>query len=213
MKEKIKYFILKKISRLLICSIIFTCKKRTVHLFDIEKLTGPSIFLFWHRHIFFIIYKFRKSMARPLISLSKDGELVAQIAVEFGLNPIRGSSSKGGMRAFLALIRTIRQIKNPQILITADGPKGPAKKIKDGIILLAQKTSVPIIPITWNSTRTKIFEKSWDRFMIPLPFSQITFFYGHPIYIPSDLKREDIPAFKLEIEREIRDLEKKAGLV
>jgi lysophospholipid acyltransferase (LPLAT)-like uncharacterized protein len=213
MWERIKLFFIKKLSHLLISSIIFTCRKQTVYMFRNTKVTGPAIFLFWHRHIFFIIYKFRKSMARPLISLSKDGELVTHIAREFGMDPIRGSSSRGGMRAFLTLIRTIRQIDNPRVLITADGPKGPAKKIKDGIILLAQKTSVPIIPLTWNATRKKVFENSWDKFMIPLPFSKITFFYGQPIFVPQNLERKDIPVYKLEIEDKIRKLEEEAKLI
>lgn len=210
MMGRIRYFLIKKLSKFLINAIILTCRKKTETLTDIQKLRekGSVIYIFWHRHIFYVIHKFKNTGAQPLISLSKDGELVSHVGKEFGLIPIRGSSSKGGVKAFLTLVKTIKENKSSQILITADGPKGPAKKIKEGIILLSLKTKVPIIPIAWTSTKTKIFQKTWDKFMIPLPFSTITFYYGEPIYIPKDLKKNKIRDLKKNIEDLLNDLGK-----
>ncbi|MCU0288407.1 MAG: lysophospholipid acyltransferase family protein [Acidobacteria bacterium] len=182
---KIKYFLIRKAAKLLIMGIMKTSKLRIQGWEEVEKLRKqgmPVIYVYWHRHIFVTIYRFLNTGARPLISLSGDGEIVAQIALEFGMNPVRGSSSRGGAKAFITLLNAIKKEKS-EILITADGPKGPAKEIKDGVIRLANKTGSAIVPIAWHSTRVKIFEKSWDRFKIPLPFGKIIYAYGKPIIL------------------------------
>ena len=145
----------------------------------LQKENLPLIYIFWHRHILFVIHKFKNSGARPLISLSSDGELVAAVAEEFGMDPIRGSSSKGGARAFLHMARSV-QNERAAVLITADGPKGPARKVKEGTVQLAWKTGAYVIPISWVSSRLKVLKKSWDLFMIPLPFGRIHFAFGQP---------------------------------
>ncbi|MBN2400199.1 MAG: lysophospholipid acyltransferase family protein [Candidatus Aminicenantes bacterium] len=176
---------LKKLSWLLIEAVVASSR---VTISGHDKITGllneklPVIFIFWHRHLLFVIHQFKNSGARPLISLSSDGELVTAVAQEFGMKPIRGSSSKGGARAFLNMVRSVQE-ENAQVLITVDGPKGPARQIKTGTVQLALKTKAHIIPISWSSSRVKILEKSWDRFMIPLPFGRIHFAYGQPLQI------------------------------
>jgi len=203
--QKIKDFLTKKIVKYFILFTIKTCKINISGEEEVKKLKKnniPVIHIFWHRHIFFTIYKFRNIGAQPLISLSKDGELVSNVAEEFGMNPVRGSSSKGGARAFLELIHSIKKNKST-ILITADGPKGPPEKIKDGTILLAQKTNSVIVPISWYANKVKIFEKSWDKFLMPLPFSKIYFSFGNPFYI----NKNNITELKKELENELKRLE------
>jgi lysophospholipid acyltransferase (LPLAT)-like uncharacterized protein len=186
--RKIKTLLLKKLAKLLIESIVFSSRITISGRENINALQNknlPLIFIFWHRHILFVIHQFKNTGARPLISLSSDGELVAAVAEEFGMKPIRGSSSKGGARAFLNMVRSV-QMENAQVLITADGPKGPARQIKAGTVQLALKTRATVIPISWRSSRVKILEKSWDRFMIPLPFGRIHFAYGQPLQISNN---------------------------
>jgi lysophospholipid acyltransferase (LPLAT)-like uncharacterized protein len=188
-----RYFFLRKTARILITAVIKTCRMRVIgeeRVLQLRTEKTPIVYTFWHRHIFVTIFRFHKSGARPLISHSRDGEIVSQVALEFGMNPIRGSSSSGGARAFLTLLESIRTEK-AEVLITADGPKGPLREIKDGTILLAQKTGSAIVPICWHASRVKIFKKSWDRFMIPLPFSRITFSYGEPFLLPPEMKGKD----------------------
>jgi lysophospholipid acyltransferase (LPLAT)-like uncharacterized protein len=236
-RQRIKYFFIRKTTKLLIHLIVFTCRVKISgeeFVTDLRQKKIPVIYIYWHRHIFFTIYRFRNSGARPLISLSPDGEIVAQIAREFGLNPVRGSSSKGGARAFLKLLNTLKDTVSPgrekvyffkhlfrkkntgerrnEILITADGPKGPLKEIKDGTILLAQKTGSVIVPFSWYSSRVKILEKTWDRFIIPLPFGTITFIYGSPVFVSPDKKRGDFADLKKELKESLDNLEKKAEL-
>lgn len=211
LRQKIKYFLIKKTAKLLIHAIIKTCKITIVGIEKIHELKEkniPIIYACWHRHIFVTIYRFKNTGARPLISLSEDGELVSQVAVEFNMKPVRGSSSKGGARAFLELVNTIEE-NNSEVLITADGPKGPSRQIKDGTIRLAQKTKSVIVPIGWHASREKVFEKTWDKFKIPLPFSKITYAYGEPFVIPRDAPREDYGQLKENLKKAIDDLEEK----
>ena len=185
--RKIKDWLLKKLSWLLIEAIVLSSRvtiSGRENITELQDKNLPLIFIFWHRHILFVIHQFRNIGARPLISLSSDGELVTAVAEEFGMKPIRGSSSKGGARAFLSMVRSVRQEK-AWVLITADGPKGPARRIKAGTVQLAAKTGAYVIPISWSGSRVKILEKSWDRFLIPLPFGHIHFAYGQPLQISS----------------------------
>ncbi|HLP58275.1 MAG TPA: DUF374 domain-containing protein, partial [Candidatus Deferrimicrobium sp.] len=122
-RKKIKYFLIRKAAKLLILGIIKTCKFKISGYEAVEKIREqgiPIIYAYWHRHIFVTIYRFMNTGARPLISLSEDGEIVAQIALEFGMHPIRGSSSRGGAKAFITLLNAIKEEKS-EVLITADG--------------------------------------------------------------------------------------------
>ena len=183
--KKTKLLLLKKLAWLLIEGTVF-CNKVILDGQDavaaLKRENAPLIYIFWHRHILFVIHQFKDSGARPLISLSSDGELVAAVAEEFGMDPVRGSSSKGGARAFLELARSVQDGK-VEVLITADGPKGPARRVKEGTVQLAAKTGAFVIPISWSATREKVFEKSWDRFVVPLPFGRIHFAFGQPLRI------------------------------
>jgi lysophospholipid acyltransferase (LPLAT)-like uncharacterized protein len=197
------------LAKVLILFIIKTCRLKISGYQRVETLKKENkniIFVYWHRHIFVTIYQFKDTGARPLISLSEDGEIIAQIAREFGMNPIRGSSSKGGAKAFLKLLNSIKD-DNAEVLITADGPKGPLKQIKDGTILLAQKTNSVLVPIGWHSSRLKIFAKTWDKFKVPHPFSKIIYAYGEPFIIPRDIKKENFTSIKQEIKHHIDNLE------
>ncbi|MCX6579740.1 MAG: lysophospholipid acyltransferase family protein [Candidatus Aminicenantes bacterium] len=211
--KKIKYFIIRKAAKLLISGIVKTCKLKIVGYENVEKLRAqevPIIYAYWHRHIFVTIYRFMNTGARPLISLSDDGEIVAQIAIEFGMNPVRGSSSRGGAKAFIKLLNSIKEEKS-EVLITADGPKGPAREIKDGVIRLAQKSGSVVVPIAWHADRVKILEKTWDRFKIPLPFGVITYAYGKPITIRATGSKEDEETLKRRLKDAIDTLERELG--
>jgi len=192
--RRIKLLLAKKLAWLVIEGIAASNKIVLSGLEPIAALKRenlPLIYIFWHRHILFVIHRFKNCGARPLISLSSDGELVAAVAEEFGMNPVRGSSSKGGARAFLELARSVQR-ERIEVLITADGPKGPARRVKEGTVQLAAKTGAWIVPISWSASRVKVFKKSWDRFLVPLPFGRIHFAYGQPLRIGPDLSPADL---------------------
>ncbi len=210
LRQRIRFFLLRKLAKIVINGLLWTCRIKILGIETLEELRKkniPIIYVNWHRHIFFNVYRFKNTGARPLISLSPDGEIIAQIAVEFGMNPVRGSSSKGGAKAFLKLVNAIKEEKS-EIIITTDGPKGPQREVKEGTILLAQKTGSVIVPICWNASRAWILEKTWDKFIIPLPFSKITFVYGKPFMIPGKAARSELQKSTRELKAALDNLEK-----
>jgi len=132
---------------------------------------------------FFARYLAKKSPV-ILISQSRDGEYGAQIAKHLGFGYVRGSSTKGGIKAFRQMIEHIKQGRSIGIL--ADGPLGPPRVAKTGPVLIASKGQVPIIPVVWSCNRFWVLN-SWDRYIIPKPFSKIVIRHGDPLLVPSRL--------------------------
>jgi lysophospholipid acyltransferase (LPLAT)-like uncharacterized protein len=154
-----------------------------------HKLSNtPLIFAFWHRHILLMptVYKLYASSKKltVLISRSGDGEFIARIIEHFGLQVIRGSTKRAG---HLAMRQLVVKLRNEQchIAFTPDGPRGPRGQVKPGILYLSQSESIPIIPI-YLSYQHKITLNSWDRFIIPLPFTQCTIHVGKPLLVPPE---------------------------
>ena len=150
---------------------------------------APVIFALWHNRLG-LCMKAYEGFVRPhhdklaaLISPSKDGALLARILQEFGVQPVRGSSSRRGAQAVLELTSWAERGYN--LAVTPDGPRGPCYVVQEGVMALAQVTGLPIVPyscrIGW-----KIRVKSWDRFQIPLPFARCEMTFGEPIFVPRE---------------------------
>jgi lysophospholipid acyltransferase (LPLAT)-like uncharacterized protein len=136
---------------------------------------GPGIVAFWHGGMFPIWYRFRRRGISALISASRDGELLAGY-LERSLRyreVIRGSTSKGGRRALAEMMEVLER---RTLLITPDGPRGPARHAKPGALIAAARSERPLIVAGWTC-RSSIKLKSWDNMEIPLPFAQIDFRY------------------------------------
>jgi lysophospholipid acyltransferase (LPLAT)-like uncharacterized protein len=138
------------------------------------------IYAFWHGRQAFLVYLHQGDQLRQLVSKSKDGELIARICHSFGIATIRGSSSRRGAGALLELVSEVE--RGGWVAVTPDGPKGPLRKVQNGVLVLAQKTGAPIVPVAYGARRTWIF-KSWDEFIVPKPFNRISMVYGAPLYI------------------------------
>ena len=122
-------------------------------------------------------------------SLSSDGNLQAKILTRLGYFIVRGSSSKGGAKALVSMIR--EQKKGRDVAFAADGPKGPIYKVKPGPIYIAQKSGAAIIPVA-TSARAKWFLNNWDEYLIPKPFTKTVVRYGEPVYVSKDADIEKI---------------------
>jgi lysophospholipid acyltransferase (LPLAT)-like uncharacterized protein len=148
----------------------------------------PYIFAFWHRYILLmpVIYKLYapRTKLTVLISRSRDGEFISRVIAHFGLGVTRGSTNRSGHIAMRQLVAKLRE-EQCDIAFTPDGPRGPRGEIKPGVLCLSQWESLPIIPIYLSYT-WKITLNSWDRFVIPLPFSQCTIHIGKPLVVSSD---------------------------
>ena len=160
-----------------------------------------GLYAFWHSRLL-LINSFSRGMgAIVLISQSKDGEIIAQILKQQGKIPVRGSSSRGGARALIEILRLLKE-KNRICAVTPDGPQGPRFRVQPGIILLAQKLQMPIIPMGSSVSRARILN-SWDRFMFPLPFSKYVVLDGKPISVPQEADAEMIKQKQIELEVEM----------
>src|SRR5688572_4421955 len=149
------------------------------------KLTRPVIWAFWHNRLFLIPFIFRKHFPQTrgaaLTSLSKDGEILAAYIGRFGIESVRGSSSRGGRAALIALKRALDA--GAVAAITPDGPRGPCYALQPGILKLAQLTGAVILPVHIHYSRAWRL-KSWDRFIIPKPFARVVLTFDPPLEVP-----------------------------
>ncbi|MCA6070329.1 MAG: lipopolysaccharide heptosyltransferase II [Endomicrobium sp.] len=163
-----------------ICHIIDkTLRKKSLN--ETLHYHKPSIYSFWHGNEFPMLMSNQKNNIVIMVSLSDDGEMLSQILKSFGYITVRGSSGKGGERALIKIIRYARQGRT--LAFAADGPRGPYHKLKSGVVYTAQKTGMPLLPINCSPKNKIVLNKSWDKTIIPLPFSKTVQIYGEPIYV------------------------------
>jgi len=154
----------------------------------------PVIIAFWHNRTalmpcFYQRYC-RGRTALTMISRSRDGQFMTEVAARFGVKAVRGSSSRHGTSAMLAAIRAAAD-PNVDLAITPDGPRGPRYEIQPGVIRLAQATHRPIVTVTYR-LQWKHQLKSWDRFQIPLPFSICQLSTSEPIEVPKNASEAEL---------------------
>lgn len=173
----------------LIKLIFLTCKK-TYHG---EFKQKPAVVVFWHGRLAFMSYAYLKFWSennrsgKVIISNHKDGEIIARIIKFFGIGTLRGSSSKGGAKV---LINAIKEIKNgTDVIITPDGPRGPRHSVADGAVAVAQKTGSEIYALNYEASSFWQL-KSWDKMIIPKPFSTINFTLSSPFSV-ADLSLDE----------------------
>jgi lysophospholipid acyltransferase (LPLAT)-like uncharacterized protein len=175
---------------------------------------GPAIFCVWHNRLLvalasnddFVQSRWPAKGLAAMTSASRDGGFLAFIAERFGIQPIRGSSSRRGAQALLEA--TTWMERGYSVAITPEGPRGPVYQInRKGIIHLAQLSGRPIIP-TSNFTRWKIRLRSWDRFQIPLPFARCQTYYGEPIWVPRDATDDQREQLRAQLETAMRAITK-----
>jgi lysophospholipid acyltransferase (LPLAT)-like uncharacterized protein len=146
------------------------------------------IYVFWHAHLLTLSFYFRNTGKTAVVSESRDGKRAAAIAQRWGHAIILGSSSHGGMQALRSCAGELRKGKN--IVITPDGPRGPARKVKPGVSQIALITGATVIPVAASPTHVWRLH-SWDRFCIPQPFTRIAINCGEPIYPQLSAKEKD----------------------
>ena len=147
----------------------------------------PFIFSLWHGQLLPLIWHHRGEHVAILVSEHHDGELIARLAKSIGYRLIRGSSSRGGERALLALAKVLREGK--EVAVTPDGPRGPARSYAPGALIAAQRAGAPILPVAAHADSAWRLS-SWDKFLIPKPFARVTIAYGEPTRVGSESARE-----------------------
>jgi lysophospholipid acyltransferase (LPLAT)-like uncharacterized protein len=162
------------------------------------KLRDCSVIAFWHSDMLPIWKYFSGTNSAAVVSLSKDGELLAQLLRQWGYALIRGSSSKNSKEVLKEIISNLAQ---RNVLITPDGPQGPNRKMKPGAVISAMRTNSPLflvkVKLGWHIR----FRKSWDKFALPLPFSKIKLSIVGPFFFPISNSREYVENSILALER------------
>lgn len=175
--------------------------------FKAEEKDKNGIASFWHYSIIYVLYHMRKYSATAMVSASRDGEYIAKLAEKFGFDTVRGSKNKKSVEGLKAMLRAMMNGSNAAIV--ADGSQGPPRIVQAGTLLLASRTGAPIIPMVFSASNYFTIN-SWDRTIIPKPFSRIDFFYGEPLCIPAKVKPEALEEYRLQLEVQLNNLYGKA---
>jgi len=208
--NRLKWWLVGWLGKVLVNLICSTMRIRVV---DFEKARAEIesrrfIFAFWHSRILVLSYLYKRLGAAILVSRSKDGEIIAQILKRQGHKTIRGSTSRHGVRALARLIRILKEEVRPGVVVP-DGPRGPRYKVQPGIITLAQKTGFPIVPLSYSAEKLKVFA-SWDRFILPYPFTEGSIIYGTPISVPGNIDGEGQEVCRKRVEEELNRITRTA---
>jgi hypothetical protein len=142
-----------------------------------------------------------------MASRSRDGEIIARLVEWIGGKTVRGSSSRGGGQALLEMVNSLGP--HDYAAIAVDGPRGPRHEAKEGILLLAKRTGLPVVPMAGGAAR-KWIARSWDRLEIPRPFSRTTMLFGQPLHVPAGANAQTVAALREELERRLRALKEEA---
>jgi lysophospholipid acyltransferase (LPLAT)-like uncharacterized protein len=146
------------------------------------------IYAFWHGRLFPLVYSHRRRGIAVLISRHRDGEWIARVIEALGFRTARGSSTRGGGTGALEMLALAE--RGALLAITPDGPRGPARQVKPGLVWLAARTGWPVVPVATAASRAWVF-RSWDRFRVPQPFARVQIAYGEPIHVRLDEAGEE----------------------
>lgn len=144
---------------------------------------GPVICAIWHDELFPLCYLHCNQGIVAVVSSSKDGEIIAQVLARFGFLLARGSSSRNGMQAARQVLQIIDRT-GANVVVTVDGPRGPRHQVKEGVVYLAAKSGLPVVPVRVHMQPVKRFHKAWDKFQLPLPGARCIVHYGQPYTVP-----------------------------
>lgn len=164
----------------------------------------PAIICFWHNRLFMMCRCWRRgAKAKMLISQHRDGVLIAKTISHYDVGTIEGSTSRGASAALRGLIAATEA--GVSIGITPDGPRGPRYHVAPGAVYLAKVTGLPIVPVTVATSRRKML-RSWDRFLINLPFGRGVYYWGEPIYVTADSDDTALEIARQKLETAMRNL-------
>lgn len=165
----------------------------------------PAIGALWHGALFPAAWRFRDLGAAIPVSRSRDGDRIVAVLDRLGYGPSpRGSSSRGGPGALAGAIRAAREGR--VIGVLCDGPRGPARRCKPGVLAIARATGLPLHPVA-IAARPALTFPSWDRTVLPLPFARVLVAGGAPIPVPADAGREELERLRQALEQELERLQ------
>ncbi|MDH7511392.1 MAG: lysophospholipid acyltransferase family protein [Clostridiales bacterium] len=200
LRERLRWKAIGILGRALLRLWAGTCRTAVIGDQEYNKLRRegrPVILLTWHGRLLFALYFFRRRGIAALVSPSKDGEIIAQIASGWGFRILRGSGSHAVVRAWNEMKSELRQ--GGELIIIPDGPKGPDRFLKPGCLKLAQETGAFLVPFSFSAS-LKRFLGSWDHFLLFYPFSRIVAVFGPPIRVMATQDEQDFEEERRKLE-------------
>lgn len=210
LSDRITLALVPLLARLIIRSLHLTMRISYVGFDGYRRRieSGSRIILaFWHGRLLMMPYSYPGRGITILVSQSKDGELVSRTVKGFGIDSVRGSSSKGWFAGLKGLLKSVQAGRD--VAITPDGPRGPGSKAQMGAVQIARATGLPIFPMAFGASRVKKF-RSWDSFVLPYPFTRGVFICGEPISVAKDAGADDMEAARSRLEDVLNDLTERA---
>jgi lysophospholipid acyltransferase (LPLAT)-like uncharacterized protein len=173
----------------------------------LERSGEHVVYAFWHCHILSMAWAYRGRGAVVLISEHGDGEVITQVVHRLGYGTVRGSTTRGGVRGALAMARWGRA--GFPLAFTPDGPRGPRHKLQPGVMLVAQRSGLPIVPLAAGMRSGRRLD-SWDRFELPAPFSRVLVTAGEPIAVPAKISGTETSVWEGRIQDAMDAVEHRA---
>jgi lysophospholipid acyltransferase (LPLAT)-like uncharacterized protein len=210
-REKIILFIATILSRPILLIFRSSLWIRVVnrrYVQDVRRKGESVILSFWHENMILPLLVHDGQKINVLVSRHFDGEIIARVLWGFGLPSVRGSSTRGGREAY-RILKTKISNGRTDVAFTPDGPTGPRRKMKMGVVRLASETGNPIIPVGVAATRFRRL-KSWDRLLLVLPFSHCVHLYGQPFYIPKTSSQAELQRYADKLTSVTNDLDEEA---
>lgn len=210
---RIRSRLLTKLVAWLVCTLVrlLFCTCRSELRGDVPNThpycpPGSSRYLFslWHDQLLLTVFARQTYQIACLVSRHQDASYLAEAMKILGIRPVRGSTRRSGARALRELIRVTQDL---HVGITPDGPCGPRRKMKPGIIFLASQTGRAIVPTATVCKRSWSFEGRWTNMTVPKPFTTIYLRTGTPVEIPRGLSSDEFPAYARKLEAEMERLE------
>ncbi len=161
---------------------------------------GRYIYAFWHEGLLLPAYHCGHSGVHVLISEHADGQLIAEVCRHLGFAAVRGSPRRGAVKATRQMMKLAR---TAHLAITPDGPRGPRRQLQPGLVYLAARTGLPIVPVGIGYDRPWR-ARSWDRFALPRPWSRATLVTGEPLAVPGGAARDEMEGYRRRLEDALR---------
>jgi lysophospholipid acyltransferase (LPLAT)-like uncharacterized protein len=179
-----------------------------------HRSPDPYLFSVWHDAIIIPIMvgdplRHVNSVC-ALVSRHQDGSFLVEAMRHCGIRSVRGSRNHGGAQALRQLFQ---EIQHSHVFITPDGPRGPRRQLKDGILFLASHSGRPIIPVASACRKAWVIRGNWTDLLIPKPFSRAVYLFGEPFHVPPNLSRDELDRYRVRLQAEMERLDAVAGQI
>ncbi len=175
---------------------------------EFRRKGQPFILALWHENLLMPLWVMRGHRIAALVSQHFDGEVIARVLGTLGYGAVRGSSTRGGRQAYEQMKRMLWE-KRVSMAITPDGPTGPRRRAKLGTVGLSSETGMPIIAMGVAASRYRRL-RSWDRFLLILPFARVTVVFDQPFRVPPRLPPSQLRAWGKQLEHRLNRMDERA---